>query len=38
MERELDPLALAQMRALKQALDPRNLFNPGKVTGDPDTT
>ena len=31
MERELDPHALAQMRAVKAALDPLNLFNPGKV-------
>jgi glycolate oxidase len=31
MERELDPGALAQMRALKAALDPLGLFNPGKV-------
>jgi glycolate oxidase len=31
MERELDPGALAQMRAIKSTLDPLNLFNPGKV-------
>jgi glycolate oxidase len=31
MERELDPSALAQMRAVKAALDPLTLFNPGKV-------
>ena len=26
-----DPAALAMMRAIKQALDPQNLLNPGKV-------
>jgi glycolate oxidase len=31
MERELDPGALAQMRALKATLDPLGVFNPGKV-------
>ncbi|MFN2538374.1 MAG: FAD-binding oxidoreductase [Mycobacteriales bacterium] len=31
MERELDPNALAQMRAIKATLDPLGLFNPGKV-------
>jgi len=31
MERELDPGALAQMRAVKATLDPLGLFNPGKV-------
>ena len=30
------PAVLAMMQAVKQTLDPRNLFNPGKVTGDPD--
>jgi FAD/FMN-containing dehydrogenase len=25
------PVALGMMRALKQALDPQNLFNPGRV-------
>ena len=25
------PVALAQMRAIKQALDPQNLLNPGRV-------
>jgi glycolate oxidase len=31
MERELDPGALAQMRAVKATLDPLGVFNPGKV-------
>ena len=26
-----DPTAMAMMRALKQALDPQNLLNPGRV-------
>jgi FAD/FMN-containing dehydrogenase len=26
-----DPTALAMMRAVKQALDPHNLLNPGRV-------
>jgi glycolate oxidase len=38
MRQELAPPALAMMQAVKQTLDPRNLFNPGKVTGDPDVT
>ncbi len=29
--RELDPLSLVQQRAVKQALDPLGIFNPGKV-------
>jgi FAD/FMN-containing dehydrogenase len=28
-----DPTALAMMRAVKQALDPHNLLNPGRVLG-----
>jgi glycolate oxidase len=36
MRQELAPSVLAMMQAVKQTLDPRNLFNPGKVTGDPD--
>lgn len=35
MRHELAPAALAMMRAVKQTLDPLDLFNPGKVTGDP---
>jgi glycolate oxidase len=29
--RELDPASLKMQQALKQTLDPRNIFNPGKV-------
>jgi glycolate oxidase len=35
MRAELEPGALAMQAAVKQALDPLNLFNPGKVEGDP---
>jgi glycolate oxidase len=35
MRRELSPEVLAMQEAVKQTLDPRNLFNPGKVVGDP---
>ncbi|HEY0531017.1 MAG TPA: FAD-linked oxidase C-terminal domain-containing protein [Actinoplanes sp.] len=35
MHRELSPSVLAMQRAVKETLDPINLFNPGKVTGDP---
>ena len=31
LKRELDPASLAMQRAIKDALDPLNLFNPGKV-------
>ena len=31
LERELGPEAVAAMRALKAALDPQNIFNPGKI-------
>jgi D-lactate dehydrogenase (cytochrome) len=31
LEAELGPEALAAMRALKRALDPQNIFNPGKI-------
>jgi len=29
-----DPVALDLMRSMKQALDPQNILNPGKVIGD----
>ena len=35
MRRELAPEVLAMQDAVKHTLDPRNLFNPGKVVGDP---
>jgi glycolate oxidase len=35
MHRELSPSVLAMQRAVKETLDPINLFNPGKVIGDP---
>ena len=31
LRRELDPASLVLQRAVKQALDPLNVFNPGKV-------
>ena len=36
MRQELGTPVLAMMQAVKQTLDPANLFNLGKVTGDPD--
>ena len=33
LEREHGPAGVALMRAVKRALDPDDLFNPGKVTG-----
>ena len=35
MRREMSPAVLAMQRAVKRPLDPLNLFNPGKVIGDP---
>ena len=35
MRQEFSPQVLAMQQAVKQTLDPRNLFNPGKVVGDP---
>jgi glycolate oxidase len=35
MQVELQPEVLAMQVAVRQALDPLDLFNPGKVTGDP---
>src|SRR4051794_5271414 len=35
MERELDPHSLEMQRAVKRALDPLNLFNPGKLAALP---
>ncbi len=34
LARHKDPTALAAMRAIKQALDPQNILNPGKVLPD----
>jgi FAD/FMN-containing dehydrogenase len=31
MLRELDPASVVMQQSVKRALDPRNLFNPGKV-------
>jgi glycolate oxidase len=35
MRQELSPEVLAMQQAVKQTLDPLNLFNPGKVVGIP---
>lgn len=35
LEHELGPAAVDTMRAIKQALDPRGIMNPGKVVGAP---
>ena len=35
LQRYEDPVKLALMRRIKQALDPRGLMNPGKVLGEP---
>ena len=35
MRQELSPSVLAMQQAVKETLDPLNLFNPGKVVGDP---
>jgi FAD/FMN-containing dehydrogenase len=36
MARRKDPVALEMMRAIKTALDPKNLMNPGKVYPEPE--
>jgi glycolate oxidase len=35
MRRELSPSVLAMQQAVKDSLDPRNIFNPGKIVDDP---
>ncbi|NMO55668.1 FAD-binding protein [Actinoplanes sp. TBRC 11911] len=35
MNRELSPSVLAMQQAVKECLDPFNIFNPGKVVGNP---
>ncbi len=35
LRQELPPAVLAMQQAVKDSLDPLNLFNPGKVVGDP---
>ena len=37
MARRKDSVALEMMQAIKTALDPKNLINPGKVYPEPDT-
>jgi glycolate oxidase len=36
LRRELSPSVLAMQQAVKKTFDPLNLFNPGKVVGDPE--
>jgi glycolate oxidase len=35
MRQEMGPQVLAMHQAVKRTFDPLDLFNPGKVTGDP---
>ena len=35
MNRELSPSVLAMQQAVKESLDPLNIFNPGKIVGNP---
>jgi glycolate oxidase len=36
MRQEMTPAVVAMQRAVKRTFDPLDLFNPGKVVGDPD--
>ena len=36
LRRELGPIAMAMQRAVKDALDPLGILNPGKVVGEPE--